>query len=139
MIVRRDLFEVRGYLWEGRFKSCPLSENHLYAAVRYVERNPVRAKIVKNALDYPWSSARAHAGKSEDALLAHNFLVDEIKDWQAYLQGNDKPDDLKRLRGHTNTGRPIGDGKFINLLESATGRVLTKQKPGPKKKGKEKN
>jgi len=41
----------RGYLWEGRFKSFVLDESYLYAAVRYVERNPVRAKIVKKAED----------------------------------------------------------------------------------------
>jgi putative transposase len=37
----------RGYLWEGRFKSYLLDEAHLYAAIRYIERNPVRAGIVK--------------------------------------------------------------------------------------------
>jgi len=40
--------KVRGYLFQGRFFSCPLDNSHLYSAVRYVERNPVRAKIVKN-------------------------------------------------------------------------------------------
>ena len=49
----------RGYLWQGRFKSVPLDEKYLYAAVRYVERNPVRAKIVKKAEDYLWSSAKS--------------------------------------------------------------------------------
>ena len=41
----------RGHLWEGRFKSHVLSEQHLYAAIRYVERNPVRAGIGKHAQD----------------------------------------------------------------------------------------
>ncbi len=53
--------KVRGYLFQGRFFSCPLDNSHLYSAVRYVERNPVRAKIVKNAWDYNWSSAAYHA------------------------------------------------------------------------------
>ena len=47
----------RGYLWEGRFKSFILDEQYLFAAVRYVERNPVRAKIVQKAHEYKWSSA----------------------------------------------------------------------------------
>jgi hypothetical protein len=34
---------------------------HLITAVRYVERNPVRARLVERATDWPWSSARAHA------------------------------------------------------------------------------
>jgi putative transposase len=37
----------RGYLWQGRFSSFPLDEQYLYAAVRYVERNPVRAGIAQ--------------------------------------------------------------------------------------------
>ena len=45
-----------GHLWQGRFLSAPLDEKHLFAAVRYVERNPVRAGIVKQAQEYPWSS-----------------------------------------------------------------------------------
>jgi len=43
---------VRGYLFQGRFGSCVLDERHLIAAVHYVERNPVRAGMVKSAWDY---------------------------------------------------------------------------------------
>ena len=49
----------RGYLWQGRFASFPMDEEYLIAAVRYVEQNPVKAKLVSNAWDYPWSSAKA--------------------------------------------------------------------------------
>ncbi len=51
----------RGHLWQGRFYSCPLDGVHLYAAIRYVERNPVRAGLVERSEDYPWSSALNHA------------------------------------------------------------------------------
>jgi putative transposase len=61
---------VRGYLFQGRFGSCVLDERHLLAAARYVELNPVNAGIVKEAADYPWSSARFHLGLSQgDALV----------------------------------------------------------------------
>jgi putative transposase len=53
---------VRGYLFQGRFGSCVLDERHLLAAARYVELNPVNAGIVKDAEQYPWSSARYHLG-----------------------------------------------------------------------------
>ncbi|MFH1640822.1 MAG: transposase [Candidatus Omnitrophota bacterium] len=122
----------RGYLWEGRFKSCPLSESHLYAAIRYVERNPVRAGIVRDAWDYPWSSARAHAFKQKDPLLEDNFVVSEISDWKAFLSQKDKQGDVNRLRAYANSGRPLGDDGFIAMLETATGRALHKQRPGPK-------
>lgn len=123
----------RGYLWEGRFKSYPLSETHLYAAIRYIERNPVRAGIVERAWDYPWSSARAHVYKKENPVLSDNFLVTSIADWKEYLKEEDDATTLNNFRRHTHTGRPLGDSKFIEALETITGRILQKQKPGPKK------
>jgi len=126
--------EWRGCLWEGRFKSYPLNLAHLYAAIRYIERNPVRAKIVENAWDYPWSSARAHVFKQKDHLLEDNFMVSEIKDWRLFLSEEDKQADINLLKTHVNTGRPLGDSQFIEEIEKLTGRVLHKQKPGPKAK-----
>jgi putative transposase len=122
----------RGYLWEGRFKSYPLSEAHLYAAMRYVERNPVRAGIVKNAWDYQWSSARAHVFKQKDPLLDDNFICTEISDWKSFLSEDDDQKELKLMRMHVNTGRPLGDTNFINKIEQLSGRILHKQKTGPK-------
>jgi putative transposase len=53
-----------GHLWQGRFGSVAMDEAHLYAALRYVSLNPVRARLVERAEDWPWSSVRAHlAGK----------------------------------------------------------------------------
>jgi putative transposase len=55
----------RGFLWQGRFASCPMDEAHLLTAARYVERNPVRAKLARRPRDWRWSSARAHlAGRA---------------------------------------------------------------------------
>ena len=53
----------RGYLWQGRFSSYVMDEKYLYAAVRYVLNNPVKAGIVKRAQEYKWSSIRHHLGK----------------------------------------------------------------------------
>ncbi len=52
-----------GHLWQARFYSCVLDEDHFWSAIRYVERNPVRARMVGRAEDYRWSSARAHCLK----------------------------------------------------------------------------
>lgn len=56
---------VKGHLWQGRFYSCILDEIHLHRAIRYVENNPVRAKIAKDAWGYEWSSASEHVGDRE--------------------------------------------------------------------------
>lgn len=43
-----------GHLWQNRFFSCPLEGAHLMAALRYVEQNPVRARMVAYACDWRW-------------------------------------------------------------------------------------
>ncbi len=59
-----------GHLWQNRFFACVLEASHLWTALVYVERNPVRAGIVSVAEDYPWSSATPHlAGEDPSGLL----------------------------------------------------------------------
>jgi len=121
----------RGYLWQGRFKSVPMDERYVCAAVRYVERNPVRAGLVKRAQDYKWSSAKAHVYKSKDELLSDFYLTKEISNWSRYLSQEDEEEDIQEIRKNSQTGRPLGTYGFIKLLEEKTGRILLKQKPGP--------
>ena len=54
-----------GHLWQNRFFSCALDEVHCWRTLAYVERNPVRARMVRKAWRYPWSSALAHAGEAD--------------------------------------------------------------------------
>ena len=123
----------KGYLFQGRFSSFPMDENYLYAAVRYVENNPVKAGIAKNAHDYKWSSAAAHVLGSSDPILSRCFLDLEIRDWNNFLRsGIDKESDM--LDKYAKTGRPLGDGSFVEKLERLIKRPLKKAKPGPKKR-----
>ncbi len=122
----------RGYLWQGRFISYPMDEGYCFLGVRYVERNPVRAGMVKRAEDYFWSSARSHVDKKEDMLITRCYLQDSIKDWSEYLSMEDEK--VKELRKSIGTGRPLGTDIFLKELEEKTGRVLIKQRPGPKAK-----
>jgi putative transposase len=57
-----------GYLWQGRFASYPMDDAHLLTAIRYVELNPVKAKLVAHAEDWRWSSAAAHVRGKADGL-----------------------------------------------------------------------
>ncbi|MBF0254606.1 MAG: transposase [Candidatus Omnitrophica bacterium] len=122
----------RGGMWESRFKSFVLDESHLYAAVRYVERNPVRAGIVSRAEAYPYSSAKAHVFKTNDPLIKDSFLTKEIIDWAEYLRDPDDPVDT--MRRHLSTGRPLGGPEFIQRIERRLNRVLKKKKTGPKER-----
>jgi putative transposase len=66
-----------GHLWQNRFYSCALDRDHLAVALRYVERNPVRASFVENAEQYAWSSAAAHlAGIDSREILDMDFWRD---------------------------------------------------------------
>lgn len=124
----------RGYLWQGRFMSYPMDDNYLYAAIRYIERNPVRAGLVKHAEDYLWSSARAHVYCSDDPLVFEIPARLCIDNWAEYLKHLDDKLIIGAFGRHTRTGRPLGDDSFLVKLEKITGKVLHKIKPGPKPK-----
>lgn len=104
----------KGHLWQARYYSCPMDMEHTLNALAYVELNPVRAGIVKDAWDYPWSSAAAHVGKRGDRLLNlsrwfHEFTTDE---WVENVGGfKEKPEAVEEIRRHTHKGRPLGREK----------------------------
>ena len=124
----------RGYLWQDRFKSFVLDERYVYAAVRYVERNPVRAGIVRSAEEYRWSSAPAHVEGRKDPILSDFYLLDEIEDWSAYLKDDELEENLKLFRRHGESGRPLGDPARLMSLAVKYGWDLTPKKRGPKPK-----
>jgi putative transposase len=122
-----------GHVWQGRFYSCPLDTPHLWAALRYVELNPVRAGLVAEPAAWPWSSAAAHLGQAEPALPLEMALWRQSWDadrWRAYLAAADRDADLAELRQCTHSGRPLGSAEFVKTLEQATRRRLAPQKGG---------
>ena len=123
----------RGHLWQGRFASYPLDGKHLIAAVRYVERNPVRAGLARCAWRYPWSSAKAHVSGDDDLLVKTKPLLKRIDDWREFLRRPEDEAEQEALRLHERTGRPLGNARFLAKLERLAGRVLRPRKPGPKK------
>ena len=127
-----------GHVWQGRFFSSPLDDAYLWAAMRYVERNPVRAGLVKNAADYRWSSAAGHCGLRADetvtAKVSWRRRFAEIGDWAAWLAEGDEPDKLAVIRRNIDKGLPCGAGAFIARLEQQTGRALRHRPRGRPKK-----
>ena len=103
-------------------------------ALRYVERNPVRAGLVETASDYRWSSAAAHCGLRADPLLAQLPLeADFIPDWAVRLAVEDAVI-TEMVRRRTHTGRPVGSPEFLTHLETILGRAVAAGKRGPKTK-----
>jgi putative transposase len=130
----------KGHLWQGRFFSSPLDEAYLWAAVRYVECNPVRAGMVSRAEDYRWSSAAAHCGKQLDSLLdlasGLSRKFSEIEDWSAWLAEGDETEELQMLRRNVEKGLPCGSDGFVQKLGRQVGRLLEYRPQGrPKKVG----
>jgi putative transposase len=124
----------RGYLWQGRFASVPMDETHLMAAARYVELNPVRARLAARAQDWRWSSARAHLAGRDDGVVRVAPLLERAVDWAAFLgEGLDAATHVA-IRAGERTGRPLGDADFVADLERRLGRVLARQRPGRKPK-----
>ena len=127
-------FDWQGHLWQERYKSYPMGEDYLYSAVRYIERNPVRAGIVEKAEDYSWSSAKAHVYGENDELLSDFYLTSKIPDWSFYLSKETDESDIKLFRSHAHCGLPLGNDEFIDSLERTFGMSLRKKKPGPSSK-----
>lgn len=125
---------VRGFLFQGRFSSCPVyTDKYLLTAVRYIEQNPVKAKIVKQPWQYKWSSAAFHCGRLEqDPLVKQSALFSDITDWETFLffKDHDEADLEEKIR----TGRPFGPDTFYSIVKEITGRNSRPKSPGRKKK-----
>ncbi len=119
-VNRRE--EWRGHLWQDRFHSFPMDEEHLLACARYVELNPVRAKLAKRARDWPWSSAAAHLDRADDGVTALDPLLALVPDWATFLDdGLDAPM-LETIRGHVLSALPLGSPSYLDALGRRLGR-----------------
>jgi len=123
-----------GHFWQGRFGAVALDEAHLAAALRYVLLNPVRARLVERAAEWPWSSLHAHRGAADG--------VTETAPVEARfpgLRGLLEPDEADAeahmgLRRAETIGRPLGGPAFIARVEAQLGRPVAPRKRGPRPK-----
>ena len=127
----------RGHLWQGRFASFPMDERYLMRAARYVELNPVRAKLCRAPWRWAWSSAAAHMAGKDDGLVRVGPLLKRAGDWREFLSEGLEADEAERFRRHERTGRPLGQARFLERIEKTLGRVIRPNKRGPKPKNAE--
>ena len=101
----------RGHLYQARFKSFPVqNDRHLLTVCRYIERNPVRAKLVAHATNWPWSSAQSHAtGGGNTTVELEPLPVEAPANWNRWIANPEDEADLSRLRSHLTTDVPFGD------------------------------
>jgi len=114
-----------GHLWEGRFHSCALDEEHFWMAMRYVEQNPVRAGIAAKPWEYPWSSAESHIlNEPEDGLLDHTAWRElmEPSDWRKLVGRRVRKSEGVFLRRNTERGWPLASDSILAKFEKLLGR-----------------
>ncbi len=125
----------RGHLWQARFSSFVMDERYLLACTRYIENNPVRAKLVSKPEQWIWSSAAAHISGENDRLVNVEPLLGFISgDWREFLGKAIPAEEKDNMLRHERTGRPLGNTSFVGQLEGRLGRCLSPLKPGRKPK-----
>jgi putative transposase len=127
-----------GHLWQNRFFAFSLGAGHLWVALAYVERNPVRAGTVASARDYRWSSALAHmTGTDEHELIDMRWWKANAvaAEWAQFLCREDAVATAE-LRARTYAGRPFGDEVFVAEVGTRFGRGWTRGRPRKKKAAK---
>lgn len=115
-----------GTLWEGRFRSC-LAQDDIYVLTcyRYIELNPVRAGMVSDPADYPWSSYQANALGIHNPLLTPHALYNDLgrtvdSRQQAYrflFQAHLDDSQIQEIRRATNGNYALGNEKFKAEIE----------------------
>jgi putative transposase len=126
-----------GHFWQGRFGAVAMDEAHLAAALRYVALNPVRARLVARAQDWPWSSAQAHLSAREDGVTLLKPTLDRFPRFGDLLDDADLEARASALRRAETIGRPVGDDAFVARLEKTLKRRLLPLPRGPTPKAKE--
>lgn len=128
-----------GTLWEGRFRSCLAQDEHyVLTCYRYIELNPVRAKMVEHPADYAWSSYRANGQGEADPLISpHDDYwglgsSPEARE-SAYRQlfaAHMAPALVDEIRAATNGNYVLGNDRFKEEIARTLGRRVVPGKPG---------
>lgn len=101
-------YQGSGHVWQGRFKAFAIEKDeHLLRVLRYVERNALRAGLVKRAEEWVWGSLRERFAASNRGLLSP-LPVDRPRNWLNHVNQPDHPAELEALRRCTARGAPYG-------------------------------
>jgi putative transposase len=134
-----DLQQRTGTLWEGRYRSTLIqTEHYLLACMAYIDLNPVRAGMVAEAADYPWSSHGVYLGLRSDKLITPHPLYWELANtpfgrevaYAELVRAGVSPDQQAALTRSTLAGWALGDADFVADLQKRTIRRVEKSKAG---------
>jgi putative transposase len=128
----------RGHVYQGRFKSFPVQrDGHYLSLCRYVERNALRANLVRRAQDWRWCSLwrREFAGEApRDGLALCEWPVERPADWLAWVNAPETEAELEALRRSARRGSPYGSAKWAAAAAARLGIESSLRPPGRPKK-----
>lgn len=134
-----DLHQRRGTLWEGRYRATLIqAERFLLPCMAYIDLNPVRAGLVAQASDYPWSSHAHYLGQRQDKWLTPHPQIWALGNtpfareaaYAELVQAGLDSRSQTALTDAAMQGWALGDAAFVANLQSQTGRRLSKKAPG---------
>ncbi len=133
-----------GTLWEGRYKSTLIqAERYLLACMVYLDLNPVRAGMVRDAADYPWSSSQHYLGRHPDKLITPHPLYWEMGNtpfardeaYASLVRAGVTESQRKALTDSAFRGWALGDADYVADLQRRTERRVTRGQAGrPRRK-----
>lgn len=126
-----------GHLYQGRFKSFPVQKDeHFLQLCRYVERNALRAGLVKRAEQWPWSSLyrREYGGLEEQNLLSP-WPVTIDKNYLTWVNEAQPQEEVEGIRLSVRRGRPYGGERWTKAIAERLGLVSTFRNRGRPIKG----
>ena len=128
-----------GTLWEGRYRSTLIeTDRYLLACMAYIDLNPVRAGMVAQVLDWPWSSHAHYLGQRSDRLVTPHALYWTLGNtpfareaaYAALVQAGISGTEQVALTEATLRGWALGDADFVAELQKKSSRRVSKAKPG---------
>ncbi len=128
-----------GTLWEGRYRSALIqTERYFLACMAYIDLNPVRAGMVAQAADYPWSSHGHYIGRQNEAWLTPHPMYWEMGNtpfareaaYAAMIQAGVNQEQQQALTSSALSGWALGEKSFVQGLQKQTSRRVNPAKAG---------
>lgn len=132
-----------GTLWEGRYKSTLIdSDRYLLTCSRYIELNPVRARMAARPDDYPWSSFRSNVGATIEPLISPHPLYLALGNssaarglaYRGLFERHLESHEIRVIRESTETGAVLGNDRFKESVEAVLNRRVARGSHGGDRK-----
>ena len=132
-------YQRTGTLWEGRYKSSLIdSDRYLLACMRYIELNPVRARMLTHPGEYKWSSYQANAQFADDGLIRNHPVYSQLgistderqTAYRELFRNHINNDTLHEIRRALSQELVLGRSHFKNKIKEMTNRQTEPGRPG---------